>query len=227
MLRRPPRSTLFPYTTLFRSGENTPGPEDRVVELVRPEQRFVFSGMTEEPVLSLGRGFSAPVVIRSSQDAATRAFLMSHDADAFNRWEAGQKVSTEILVGMIRAIQDGRPAAADAIYIEAIGGVIARADEDHAFTALMLVQPSESELALAATLIDPEAIHDARRRLIWAIADAHGPALASLYTNLESRGAFNPDAASAGRRALRNSALRFLTVADDDYAAELAETHYR
>jgi len=212
---------------LTLQGENTPGPEDRVVELVRPEQRLVFSGVAEEPVLSLGRGFSAPIVVRCSQDAATRAFLMSHDADAFNRWEAAQKLSTEILVGMIRAIQGGHPAAADPIYVEAIGGVIARADEDHAFTALMLVPPSESELALAVTPIDPEAIHDARRRLVWAIADAHGSALASLYTNLDSRGAFNPDAASAGRRALRNAALRFLTVADDDYAAELAEAHYR
>ena len=212
---------------LTLEGENETGPNDRVVELVSPEQRFVFTGVAEEPVLSLGRDFSAPVIIRSPQDAATRAFLMSHDADAFNRWEAGQKLSTEILVGMIRAIKAGRPAVADPTYVEAIGAVIARADEDHAFTALMLVPPSESELALAHTPIDPEAIHDARRRLIWAIADAHGPALAALYTKLESRGAFSPDAASAGRRALRNSALRFLSVADDDYAAELAETHYR
>jgi len=212
---------------LTLEGENTTGPEDRVLELTGPEQRFVFTGLAEEPVLSIGRGFSAPIVIRRSETATTRAFLMSHDADAFNRWEAGQKLSCEILVGMIRDIQAGRPAAADPTYIEAIGGVIARADEDHAFIALMLVPPSESELALAHTPIEPEAIHDARRRLIWAIADAHGPALAALYTRLESRGAFNPDAASAGQRALRNAALRFLTVADDDYAAELAETHYR
>jgi aminopeptidase N len=212
---------------LTLEGENKSGPDDRVVELVRPEQRFVFSGVTEEPVLSIGRGFSAPVVIRSPEVAETRAFLMGHDADAFNRWEAGQKLSTDVLLEMVRAVQAGRPAAADAIYIEAIGGVIARADEDHAFTALMLVPPSESEFALALNPIDPEAIHDARRRLIWAIADAHGPALAALYKKLESQGAFSPDAASAGRRALRNSALRFLTVADDDYAAELADAHYR
>src|SRR4030095_9237220 len=188
---------------------------------------FFSPGVAEEPVLSIGRDFTAPVVIRSSEAAATRAFLMSHDADAFNRWEAGQKLSTDILLEMVRAVQAGRPASADATYIEAIGGVIARADEDHAFTSLMLVPPSESEIALALNPIDPEAIHDARKRLIWAIADAHGPALAALYKNLESKGAFSPDAASAGRRALRNAALRFLTVADDDYAAELAESHYR
>ena len=212
---------------LTLEGENATGPEERVLDLVRPEQRFVFSGIAEEPVLSIGRGLSAPVALRTADRAATRAFLMSHDTDAFNRWEAGQKLSSDLLVEMVRAVQAGRTVAADATYIEAIGGVIARADEDHAFTALMLVPPSESEIALAMSPIDPEAIHDARKRLIWAISDAHGPALAALYQRLDSKGAFSPDAASAGRRALRNAALRFLTVADDDYAAELAEAHYR
>jgi aminopeptidase N len=212
---------------LTLEGENAPGPEDRVIELVRPEQRFVFSGVEEEPVLSIGRGFSAPVIIRSPENAATRAFLMSHDADSFNRWEAGQKLSTEILLDMVREVQAGRSPSADATYIDAVGGVIARADEDHAFTSLMLIPPSESEIAMAMSPIDPEAIHDARKRLVWAVADAHGPALAALYKKLETRGAFSPDAASAVRRSLRNAALRFLTVADDDYAAEIAETHYR
>jgi aminopeptidase N len=212
---------------LTLEGENAPGPENRVLELVRPEQRFVFSDIAEEPVLSIGRDFSAPVVIRSTEAAATRAFLMSHDVDAFNRWEAGQKLSTDVLVAMVRAVQAGQSPAADITYIEAIGGVIARAEEDHAFTALMLIPPSESELALSLKPIDPEAIHDARKRLIWAIADAHGPALAALYKKLDSKGEFSPDAAAAGRRSLRNAALRFLTVADDDYAAELAEAHYR
>jgi len=212
---------------LTLEGENEPGPEDRVLELVRPEQRFVFSGVEEEPVLSIARGFSAPVIIRSPESAQTRAFLMSHDTDSFNRWEAGQKLSRDILLDMVREIQAGRSPSIDPTYIDAVGGVIGRADEDHAFTALMLMPPSESEIALAMSPIDPEAIHDARKRLIWAIADAHGPTLAALYKKLETRGAFSPDAASAGRRSLRNAALRFLTVADDDYAADLAETHYR
>jgi aminopeptidase N len=128
---------------------------------------------------------------------------------------------------MVRDIQSAKRVVANSTYIEAIGGVIARADEDHAFTALMLVPPSESEIALCMNPIDPEAIHDARKRLIWAVMDAHGPELAALYERLKSRGPFSPDAVSAGRRSLRNAALRFLTVADDDNAAEIAETHYR
>jgi aminopeptidase N len=152
---------------------------------------------------------------------------MRRDTDAFNRWEAGQQLSTEMLLAMIRDLQLGQSPTADPIHIEAIGGVLERADEDHAFTALMLMPPSESELALCVTPIDPEAIHAARNTLIRSVAEAHGPTLTALYRKLESRGAFSPDAASAGRRALRNSALRFLTASDDAKAAELADLHYR
>ena len=212
---------------LTLEGENAVGPQERVLELTAPQQRFVFTGIDEEPVLSIGRNFSAPVIIRTQTDAKTRAFLMSRDTDAFNRWEAGQQLSTELLRSMIRDIQLGEPGRIDSIYIEAIGGVLQRADEDHAFTALMLIPPSESELALAVTPIEPEAIHAARNALIRSVADAHGPALMALYRKLESRGPFSPDAASAGRRSLRNSALRFLTAADDENAAELADSHYR
>jgi aminopeptidase N len=213
--------------SLTLEGENAVGGENRVLELTAPQQRFVFTGIGEEPVLSIGRNFSAPVIFRTHTDAATRAFLMSRDTDAFNRWESGQQLSTELLRGMIQATQSGRPASVDPIYIEAISGVLQRADEDHAFTALMLIPPSESELALAVTPIDPEAIHAARNALIRAVADAHGPGLSVLYRKLESKGAFSPDAASAGRRALRNAVLRFLTAADDANAAVLADAHYR
>ena len=212
---------------LTLAGENAPGPSERVLELSSERQHFVFTGIDEEPVLSLGRNFSAPILIRTEADSKTRAFLMSRDTDAFNRWEAGQQLSMAVLLKMVRDIQAGKSPQADAVYVDALGGVIGRADEDHAFTALMLMPPSESEIALAVNPIDPEAIHDARRRLIWAVMDAHGDALATLYQRLRSRGPFAPDAASAGRRSLRNAALRFLTVADDDNAAEIAEAHYR
>src|SRR5262245_5990946 len=211
---------------LTLKGENAPGKSDRVLELVSPKTSFVVTGIEEEPVLSIGRNFSAPIIIRSPDDARTRAFLMSRDTDFFNRWEAGQQLSTGVLLKMIREIQAGETVVADSTYVEAIGGVLARADEDNAFTALMLMPPSESEIALCMNPIDPEAIHDARKRLIWAVMDAHGDELASLYGRLQSYGPFSPDASSAGRRSLRNAALRFLTVADDDNAAEIAQNHY-
>nr|ACN58920.1 membrane alanine aminopeptidase N [uncultured bacterium BLR7] len=212
---------------LTLAGENVNGPDQRVLELTEPEHRFVFTGITEEPVLSLARNFSAPVVVRHPTDAKTRAFLMGKDSDSFNRWEAGQQLAADVLLAMIKDVQVGKPATPDPAYLEAVGGVLARADEDHAFAALMLMPPSESELALRVTPIDPEAIHNARKQLIWAIQAAHGDAIAAIYARLESRGAFSPDAVSAGRRALRNMCLRFITSADDEMAALRADAHYR
>ena len=212
---------------LALEGENQIGPTERVVELTRAEHQFVFTNISEPPVLSIARDFSAPVIIRSSADPATRAFLMSRDTDAFNRWESGQQLATEILLAMISDVQSGRPANPDRIYIDALGNVLNRADEDHAFTALMLMPPSESELALKISPIDPEAIHNAREALIRAAAETHRGTFQTLYQQLRTTGPFSPDAASAGRRALRNTVLRYLTAADDHAAAELAYDHFQ
>jgi aminopeptidase N len=121
----------------------------------------------------------------------------------------------------------GGAAKTDPIYLDAIGEVLARAQEDFAFAAQMLAPPLENELALAMTPPDPDAIHAARTAMIRDIAVKHGAAIRALYAKLDSKGEFAPDAASAGRRALRNICLRYLTAADDEAAAALADAHYR
>jgi aminopeptidase N len=114
----------------------------------------------------------------------------------------------------------------DPLYVAAIGEVLAHAAEDMAFAANMLSPPQESELAMAVAVIDPEAIHAARKKLIRTVAAAHHGKFERLYASLAAHGEFSPDAASAGRRALRNAALRYLTAADDEDAAALAFKHY-
>jgi aminopeptidase N len=206
----------------------TPGQvHERTIELTDAEHRFVFAHVDEEPVLSIGRHFSAPIIIRQRTDRATRAFLMRSDTDAFNRWEAGAALATDILVEMIGAVQAKKQAQVDVVYLDALAGVLARADEDHAFAALMLLPPQETELALAVTPVDPDAIHAARDAFVAGIASKHKSALTDLYHRLTSTAAFSPDAKSAGRRALRNSALRFLTASDDGDAAQLAHAHFK
>jgi aminopeptidase N len=173
-------------------------------------------------LLSLGRRFSAPAHFKAPLDRKARAALMARDADAFNRWEASQTLATEVLLEM--AAKSG---ATDQTYLDAIGEAIARADEDHAFAAQLLMPPGEGELAMAVMPADPDAIHAARFAMIRAVATAHGKALDALYRKLENKGAFSPDAKSEGRRSLRNAALRYLTAADDEAAAALADAHYR
>jgi len=213
---------------LTLEGENHAGPETRVLELTESFHRFVFVDVAEEPLLSLGRNFSAPAVFRTPHSRHERAVLMGKDSDAFNRWESGQILAAEI---MLEVAGDAR-SDAGSDYIAAIGDVLARAEQDPAFAAQMLMPPTESELAARKTPVDPVGIHTARVTLVRAIALAHRERLAQLYEYMRGsidseNGDFSPDAKDAGRRALRNAALRYLTAADDEAAAGLADAHYR
>jgi aminopeptidase N len=205
---------------LTLEGENAPGPEERVLELTEPQQTFYFVGIDEPPLISLGRGFSAPAIFKVAQCATERAALMAGDPDPFNRWEAGQAAARTSMLDMIAG---GTP---DALYIDAIGTVLKHARSDMALAANMLSPPLESEIAMAMAVIDPEAIHKVRTTLIRAIAETHQAAFAELYATLATSGTFAPDAKSAGRRALRNACLRYLTAADDEGAADFAAKHY-
>ena len=212
---------------LTLEGENAIGPDERVLELTGPEQQFRFVDIEEPPLLSIGRGFSAPVVIRTSMDRQSRAALIAGDRDGFSRWEAGQILAREVMLDMAKAAREGRAFAVDSILLNATSEVLARAGEDHAFAALLLAPPLESELALAMEPADPEAIHAARTGFIRTIADTHANVFRELYDSLEEVHPYSPDAAFAGRRALRNACLRYLTARDDDEAANLACLHYR
>ena len=213
---------------LTLDGDNAPGPSSRVLELTHAFQRFVLIDIAEEPLLSLGQGFSAPVVFETAHSRHDRAVLMGKDGDDFNRWEAGQILAAEIMLEVAGQTR-GDPSRD---YITAIGEVLARAESDPAFAAQMLMPPTESELAAKKTPVDPDAIHVARLTLVRAIALAHRERLAQLYEHMRgsidgSGGDFSPDSVSAGRRALRNACLRYLTAGDDEAAAGLADAHYR
>jgi aminopeptidase N len=208
-------------------GENARGPDERVLELSEPEQTFVFVDIAEPPLLSLGRGLSAPAHFKTPVGRRARAELMRRDGDDFNRWEAGQSLAREVLTEMANAARSGAKPTADRTFVEALADALAVADRDPAFAAAMLSPPLESELAMTIEEPDPEAIHAARIGLVRQIAAAHGDRLEALYRGQQQHGAFATDAASAGRRALRNTCLRFLTADDDEKAAGLADSHYR
>jgi aminopeptidase N len=212
---------------LTLEGENAIGPEERVLELTEPEQRFTFVDVEEEPLLSVGRRLSAPAHFNTPMTAADRAALMSRDTDPFNRWEAGQALAIEALLEMAGTANSGIAPRPDPVYVDAIGEVLAHANDDNAFAAEMLVPPSEGELALKMSPADPVAIHEARTALIRGVAEKHREAFETLYRSLESHEPFTPDAASAGRRRLRNVCLRYVTAEDSDASAQTADAHYR
>ncbi|MGB0922177.1 MAG: aminopeptidase N [Alphaproteobacteria bacterium] len=196
----------------------TPNPAGAVL---RQEcQSFVFEGVEVEPVLSANRGFAAPVHVKYEQGDAARIHQIAHDSDPFARWEAGQSYATEILVADLagRGQESSRTG-----FIAAMGNVLADQNIDNAFKAQMLTLPGESTLAEAVEVIDVTAIHNVREALARELAQAHEAALSALYHGLSENVPFSPDAASAGRRALKNTALGLLSRLDDHAALAVAQ----
>ncbi len=203
------------------------GSTTRVLELTAAEQSFVFDDVPAEPVLSLNRNFSAPVRTELPLDARQRAFLMRHDRDPFNRWEAGQQYASELLRNMTVAQQRGQASKVDAAFIEAFRGLLTDGRADPAFRALACQLPGETVLAGEMTEADPAAIHESRELLRRHIAEALRDELLALYRDNRSNAPFSPDAAGAGQRALKNMALDYLSLLDEAEMQALAVTQYR
>ncbi|NJD34389.1 MAG: aminopeptidase N [Betaproteobacteria bacterium] len=193
----------------------------RVLSLTAAEQSFVFEDIPAAPVLSLLRDFSAPVALDCEQSIAELAHLMAHDSDAFNRWEAGQRLATRVLLEGVTA-----GPGADWIpgqLVAAVRGVLDRglAGGDPALAAEALVLPAEQVLAetLAGRghVVDPEAIHRARNGLRAYLATALRAEFEAAWTALVPTGAYAPDGPQASRRALRNQVLGYLAESEPGY----------
>jgi len=181
----------------------------QIFEMTEAEQALTFTGLSARPVPSILRGFSAPVMLEQDIDNERRAFLLAHDTDAFNRWEAGRELARDTLLKMI--LKDAAP---DAAYLEGLKRVVTDTSLDAAYRALMLNQPSETELAGAIAEMgqtpDPVKIHAAAKALSKAKAKSLADALPGLYANNQPSGAFAPDAEGSGQRALANSAMSLM-----------------
>ena len=192
----------------------------RILEMNKDEQSFEFAGLSARPIPSILRGFSAPVILMRETNDAERAFLLAHDTDPFNKWEAGRALARQGLLSMIRG-----GAAPDAAYLEA-AGTMARDDSlDPAFRALALGLPSQDDLAQAIAdaggTPDPDAIWDA----LEALKDARAAALAQtaqqLYRQYQVAAPYSPDAGQSGARSLANAALAMITRRDGGAAAQV------
>ena len=193
-----------------------------VLELTEAEQTFVFTGVTEQPVPSILRDFSAPVVLSIDYSDEELAFLMANDSDAFNRWEAGQRLATRRLLALVDVANDGK-AAADTLLARALRATLNDRQLGTSFREVILTLPSETMIAEAMTVVEPQAIRAARQSLRLALATTLRTDLEAAYADNQTPGAYQPDAISSGKRALKNVALALLAELDDAPVHELAQ----
>jgi aminopeptidase N len=175
---------------------------------------ITFTAVTEEPVPSILRGFSAPVVLDFDYTDAQLLTLLANDPDPFNRWEAGQRLALRSAIHSIavQAHSTGATPLNDA-YIGAMRSVLRSPDLDAAFKELVLTLPSETYIAEQLERVDPQQVHAVREAMRMQLAVALQTDWQWAFAEHHDNGAYRPDATSAGRRALAGMALGLLCLA--------------
>ncbi len=184
--------------------------------LTQATQTLTFEHISQEPVPSLLRGFSAPVILEMDYTNVQLLTLLAHDSDAFNRWEAGQRLALRFAIESIAASADSKRAGGtfslNAEFIDAMRAVLRHPKLDAAFKELVLTLPSETYIAEQLDVVDPQAIHAVRESMREQLATALQADWQWVYEQHADTGAYVPDATSSGRRALAGMALSQLCL---------------
>jgi aminopeptidase N len=203
----------------------------RTFVITQDSESLQFINVPAEPVPSLLRGFSAPVILEFEYSEAQLLTLLAHDSDAFNRWEAGQRLAMKAALAVLDsnathsiALHADKTSAsglfdaqkfAQSPFVAALRTVLRDPSLDAAFKELVLTLPAETYIAEQMQVVDPQAIHAVREGMRQALATALHDDWAATFEANKDTGAFSPDALSSGRRALANMALQMLCLGSE------------
>lgn len=213
--KKKPMHIPFAFGLLDGKGKDMIG--TRVLSLKKEQQTFVFENIKSRPVLSLLRNFSAPVRLVHAASDHDRLFLLAHDSDPFNRWEAGYQLLTQYMLAEVRGKRVD-PILMDRL-TAALGNVLRDPNLDAAFKAMVLSLPSESELGLAqralGELIDIDVLYKVRKAFVTRISEALKSDFALVHKQLSGLDAQASDGVSMGKRSLKNLCLSYLAVSEE------------
>lgn len=208
-------------------GKNGKDIVEKVLELKQPTQDFVFENIAEKPILSVNREFSAPVKLTTDLTFDEQLFLMAHDSDSFNRFEAAQVVAQKLILDLIGDAKAKRTLELNSKYVEAFGKVLADNSIDEAFKALSMTIPSEGILHQEQSEIlypETEMVRDFVKK---TLANAHHETLFKLYKSVDQGGVYKLDPKSMGQRDLKNKCLDMLSNVDGDKYKSLAFDQFK
>ena len=197
-----------------------------LLKLETSSQQFVFKGVSQKPVLSLLRGFTAPVKLDFDRDDSELAFCMGHDSDEFNRWEAGQQLGVRIILRQIEAQQQQAKWTLSEAYIDACKKTLCDTEIEKALAARALALPSHAYVAESMQVINVDGIHFAREQIQQQLAQTLQSDWLAVYEANCSEG-FDLSPASMGRRFLKNLALSYLMYSSSPDRERIALEQYR
>ena len=205
------------HTTAGANATRARSAGTRTLVMTQQTETRVFVNIDAEPVPSLLRGFTAPVVLEFDYTDTQLLHLLKRDSDPFNRWEAGQRLAVNSALIAIKSVASGADKTWAGVlndaYIEAMREVLRHSTLDAAFKELVLTLPSETYLAEQLEVVDPQRIHAVREAMRQQLATALTADWEAVYAANQDTGAYTPDAVSSGRRALSGMALSQLCLA--------------
>lgn len=185
-------------------------------------QKFIFENVKEKPVLSMLRGFSAPVKILFNRSDEELAFCMANDSDGFNRWDAGQQLAIRIILNSIKG--DNGQSVPD-YFVSAYQKTLSNQTLDKALSARALALPSQAYISEMMDVVDVDAIHQSQKQMEQALGSALFDDWLKVYQQCDSV-EYDLSPASMGARVLKNTALSYMVASQDERAEPLALNQY-
>jgi aminopeptidase N len=201
--------------------------ETHLLQLCEAEQRVRFTGLQGEPVLSVNRGFSAPVHVEQETGDDELATLLAFDPDAIARWMAGRRLSARMLDRGVAAHREGRPFETPELLVSAWRNILAQSSDDPALAAALLKLPTEAELSKDYKPVPVDAIHAARESLRAGLAGALRDPLHEVLQRFRPEAEWRFAPAQVAARSLANTVLALLVAARDEQAAKHAVAVYK
>jgi aminopeptidase N len=208
----------------------------KVLHIQKKRQTFVFKKVGGQPVPSLLRDFSAPVRLEYPYTDQELAFLLSHDSDEFNRYNAGFQLAKNRMLDVSSWIMDKKNKRKSAynihhpasnILLAAFGALLSDARLDPAFKAEAMILPSVTSLTEAMEVCDFEAAFEARESMMKALAAEHEKKLIEIYRKLHQTGPYSIDPLAIGRRTLKNTVLSYLIALGKPESVTLTWDQFR
>ncbi|XP_044486080.1 puromycin-sensitive aminopeptidase-like isoform X1 [Mangifera indica] len=198
-----------------------------VLRVTKKEEEFVFSDIPEQPIPSLLRGFSAPIRLDSDLSDIDLFFLLAHDSDEFNRWEAGQLLARKLMLSLVADFQQNKPLVLNPKFVHGLRSILCDSSLDKEFIAKAITLPGEGEIMDLMEVADPDAVHAVRTFIRKQLASELKAEFLSTVEKNRSSEEYVFNHANMARRALKNIALAYLASLGDPEMTELAMHEYR
>ncbi|KAJ0970270.1 hypothetical protein J5N97_023147 [Dioscorea zingiberensis] len=224
------RGKDMPLTSVYSDGllQKINQPSSTIVlQVKKKEEEFTFSDIPERPVPSLLRGYSAPIRLDSDLTDSDLFFLLAHDSDEFNRWEAGQLLARKLMLSLVADFQQNKELILNQKFVDGLRSILCDSSLDKEFISKAITLPGEGEIMDMMKVADPDAVHAVRSFIRRQLALQLKDELLATVKNNRSAEPYDFNHPSLSRRALKNTALVYLASLNEPELTDFALSEYK